>query len=227
MCDRLLNKSDKLPLRVIFARTLEIFGKVLIMPCVLFVFLFTFPGALRKRTRIGYGVFFVALAIFVASREYNGFRNSWKEALVKIRAKIENPASTTISNTELFVFNIFFLGKVSRSPSHYHKWKRDVKKEYEAEEARTITHDPHLTRKLQKRSTLPAGEVEMLYAVEASDSDDENTSSKLPTYSKPRNRVQSGMSTEELVDSGTNSGSGEAGGGTLNAMHDTSGGYEL
>lgn len=124
LTNRLLTKGDKHPLRLIYVRTIEFFGKVVIMPGVLFAFLYTFPEGLKPSTRAGYAFFFTILAALTILREYSGFKNGFNESIYRIRSKIENPASFNVSNLEILVYNLQCFGKFSFSKSHYHTWKR-------------------------------------------------------------------------------------------------------
>jgi len=112
---------------------MEFFGKVVLMPAVLFTFLAVFPQGLHYDTRVGYCIFFSILAILIFFRELTGFKNGFNQAIYCIRGKIENPASFDVTNTEILAYNITCFGKFSYSKSHYHNWKRANEKKVIAE----------------------------------------------------------------------------------------------
>lgn len=126
--DRLILKSDTYPLRLVMIRILEFIGKVFIIPCVFLYFCIAFPTFGHHPTVIPTLVVMFFMFSFVASREAGGFRHAMKLSMVMIRNKIESPATYSLTNLELLIFNIKMFGVISRSPAHYHRWKRQVDK---------------------------------------------------------------------------------------------------
>jgi len=131
LCSRISSTTACSPRRIvcrcdyIYIRTIEFVGKVVLMPTVLFAFLWTFPHGLHTNTRIGYSVFFSVMALLIFLRELSGCKHGFKEAMRAIRGKLENPATSTLTNMEMYTFNWYRYGIWSNSASHYHKWKRD------------------------------------------------------------------------------------------------------
>jgi len=124
--DRLILKSDQYPLRLVLIRILEFVGKVFIIPGVFCYFCLAFPSFASHATVIPSLVVMFFLFGFIASREAGGFKSAVAVSMVMIRNKIESPATYSLSSMEVLVFNLKMFGVFSRSPSHYHRWKRSV-----------------------------------------------------------------------------------------------------
>jgi hypothetical protein len=199
LTNRMLSKGDKHPLRFVYVRSIEFFGKVVLMPAVLFAFLWTFPDGLEPDTRYGYSVFFSVLAIGIFLREMSGFRHGFSESIHKIRGKLENPASYDVTNLEIVIYNLHCFGRLSASKSLYHTWKRDNEKRILAEgrvEVPVETENPlrlpsrasvgqresPLLKMRKPSPSIPGGGVEMQSPArgwspaDEANSDDEDTS---------------------------------------------------
>lgn len=130
---RLMGKADRLPLRMIILRFIEFCGKVFMIPFVFMMFLinFTLKGhEIRFDTGI---VMCVVFGAFLFSREIGGFNRCFKDAMVLIRTKVENPATHHVTNAELYVFNFYRFRVISRSAAHFHRWKHENDKAYALE----------------------------------------------------------------------------------------------
>ena len=126
---RLMTKVDKYPLRLLVVRILEVSGKIFVIPFVLLYFLLTFTSygtaASRDFTFLCIGCF----GLLLSAREFRGLLTDIKDAMKRIRGKVDNPAVHTLTWIEIITFNLYMFGKFSRSPVHYHRWKREINKD--------------------------------------------------------------------------------------------------
>ena len=129
ICTRLMQKADRWPMRLVFIKVTEFACKIGLIPFVFVVFIATFPNGLSEQTRIGLGILFGFGAVYFLFRESVGFFHSFKDVMVLVRAKVENPSTTQLSSVEMLVFNYYKFNVISRSASHYHAWKRQQMKE--------------------------------------------------------------------------------------------------
>ena len=143
---RLVLKADKYPLRIIALRMLEIGGKVLIIPSVLLTFFWTFTDFGPEGIRDSVTAFCVIVVCYVLARESPGFKADLKKSIISIRGKLENPVEP-VTSLEGYVYNMYNFGIFSRSQAHYHRWKREVDKQYEVgvgdEGAATVSADDY------------------------------------------------------------------------------------
>jgi hypothetical protein len=181
--DRLILKSDTYPLRLVLIRILEFVGKVFIIPGVFCYFCFAFPTFANHSTVIPSLVVMFCMFGFIASRELGGFKSAVRLSMVMIRNKIENPAAYSLSNLEVFVFNLKMFGVLSRSPSHYHRWKRQVDKKL-AEDGNDGAPVPAEMEMAAFNTASRKGDVPLLRATITSRAVDEDTSTCNPILNR-------------------------------------------
>lgn len=151
---RLILKADHLPMRMVYARLLECFGKVFVIPVVFFFFAYKFPPFLSYHFRVVLAILVLCFAIMVAMREYTGLRRTLKDALVFIRNKIEKPAGHELSTIEVATFNYFTFGVCSRSAAHYHRWKKEHDRTFSIDEpVATEAPGSHTANKMRRGSS--------------------------------------------------------------------------
>lgn len=143
LCTRLIIKAETLPLRFLMARTLELIGKVVILPIVVLVFVFTFndihiENLGKKATKRIYTMFAFIFAGVVFMRELKGYTNSCKVVQQKIRNKIDNPTGYSLSSLEVLYYNISVFGVCSRSAAYYHRWKKENDKQFHIEDISNV-----------------------------------------------------------------------------------------
>ena len=131
LTDRLILKVDTYPLRMIMVRILELAGKLCLMPYVVITFVTAFPsfdetGAMQEML-IAAALFF---SFYVFLREFSGLKHTLSDTILFIRKKVDNPSANQLSNGEMLLYNIYSFGVISRSASHYHRWKKENDKQY-------------------------------------------------------------------------------------------------
>ena len=136
---RLILKADHLPLRMVYARLLESFGKICIIPIVFLYFIYKFPPFASYHFRFFLVILVLSFSLMVATREYTGLRRTVKDALVFIRFKIEKPSGHELSTIEVTTFNYFTFGVWSRSAAHFHRWKKEHDKKFSIDESVSVT----------------------------------------------------------------------------------------
>jgi len=145
------------------ARSLELAGKVTILPIVVLVFVFTFndihiENLGQKATKRIYTVFALAFAGLVFVREFKGYLNSCKSVQQRIRNKIDNPTGHSLSSLEVFYYNYTTFGIWSRSAAHYHRWKKDNDKQYHIEDISNKDKDRRDNRESTSTSRSSQGD---------------------------------------------------------------------
>ena len=147
LSNRLIAKSVEHPLRLVAVRLVELFGKVAVIPFTFFFFCASFKtftdSDATNEIVLCVTVFIIIFSTMVFVREINGISSTFKNSMRLIRVKIDSPTTYDISSMELLVFNYHKFGLISKSASHYHRWKRDVEKEVQSEKsaARMMNND--------------------------------------------------------------------------------------
>ena len=138
---RLIEKSKEFPLRLLLTRLIELMGKAVIMPLTYAVFIITFPTFGSPAMNGVIMALFVVIFSIVSVQCIHGVRKSSKQAIVEIRAKVDNPAQHDLRSLEVLFYNVLEFGKFSSSASHYHRWKKNVNKNFTKEvEMEVVTH---------------------------------------------------------------------------------------
>lgn len=113
-------KKEHWPLRVFVLRVLEFFGRVCMLPMIVFYFLIQIPSATDSTSRQQIVAVTVTIVILVGFREFTGLYKAWLLSLEGLIEKINQPdlALKDLSKVELFIANRCFFHVWSTSPRY-------------------------------------------------------------------------------------------------------------
>lgn len=110
-------KLEKWPIRKFYVRTLELFGRVVILPLITAFFLYSFSLAETTSTYYEAGFVIGAFIFLVAFREFFSAKAAFKEAMASIAGKADNLSD--VSTVEIILFNLYAYGILGHTLRHH------------------------------------------------------------------------------------------------------------
>jgi len=112
-----LEKVQKWPLRMLYIRLLEMFGRVCIIPIIISCFFYDFRGNYTLSTIFKISFSVSIFVIFVAMREYISLASTFREVILDINGKCDQLSDLSI--VEILIFNVMTYGVVSTTIHHH------------------------------------------------------------------------------------------------------------
>lgn len=111
--DRADKKVPDYPLRVLYIRAVELFGRIVMLPSIVGYYIAQFPRSLSKSSES----ILVTMSVIVTGtaivREYPGWMKAYNIAFARLKEKVLNPQNLKISVTERYAYNLHYHRKFS------------------------------------------------------------------------------------------------------------------
>jgi hypothetical protein len=113
-------KMDQWPLRVVYIRMLDLFGRVALFPIVIGLYTSQIRDSVSETAKPLLLSVACSVSAVIFVREMFGVRKAFNLGLDELVKKVNNPETklTQLSKFEVFVFNVWMLKTISWSPLH-------------------------------------------------------------------------------------------------------------
>ena len=162
----LKSKQDESPLREIFSRILEVFGRLVVYPFVIFFFgTQFFDSTFVSSNYIATLFIVIPVSIYIAVREVGGLQKSFKVGMAHVKSKLlqkSNSDAVNVTAGELFIFNLYSYHIFSLSRRHFRE---------NQEASEKISNIGIVLNRMQRSDSKSVGKLETR---RGSDSDDDH-----------------------------------------------------